>query len=88
MNLTLIMFWSFVIIFGVCEFGEKLSGTFEEINDVYDQFAWYSLPYDVQRILSTLVAVAQKPFEIRVFGSILCDRITFKKVSEIPILLP
>lgn len=80
-HLAITIFWSFAIIFGVCEFGEKLSEAFEQINDVYDQFAWYLLPFDVQHMLSTLIMIAQKPIELRVFGSISCTRITFRKVS-------
>lgn len=74
------MFWSFAIIFGVCEFGEKLSESFGGIAYVYDKFTWYSFPYDVQHKLPTLIIFAQKPIELRVFGSISCGRITFKNV--------
>lgn len=81
MNLVLIMCLAFVIIYGVYEFGEKLTGTFEEINDAYDRFAWNVFPYDVQTMIPTLIVVAQKPIELRVFGSISCGRITFRNVG-------
>lgn len=29
--------WMFVAIFGICECGERLSKTFNEINDMYDR---------------------------------------------------
>lgn len=76
------MLWTFVLIFGICEFGERLCGSFQEINDLCDAFAWYSLPCDVQHILPTLIMMAQKPVELRIFGSISCGRITFKNVSK------
>lgn len=76
------MFWSFAGIFGTCEFGQRLSGTFEEINDVYDQFDWYLFPCDVQRILTFLRVVAQNPIELHVIGSVSCGRITLKNVSK------
>lgn len=82
MNLCLLMFMAISIIFGVCEFGEKLSETFGEVYDVYDQFAWYLFPYDVQQMLSIMMIVAQKPVELRVFGSISSNRITFRNVRE------
>lgn len=82
------MFYLFAPIFGVCEFGERLYGTFEEINAVYNQFAWYSFPYNVQQMLPILIMVAQNPIELRVFGSIACGRITLQNVSKIFIFLP
>lgn len=78
------MFWSFASVFGICEFGERLSGTFAEINDVYVQFAdWRLFPYKSRRMLTQVMMVAQKPIELRVFGSISCGRITFKDVNKI-----
>lgn len=80
--LSIQLFDSFALVFGVCELGERLSETFEEINGVYDQFAWYLFPSKVQHILTTLLMFAQKPVELRIFGSISCARITFKNVSN------
>lgn len=59
-----------------------MSGTFAEINDVYDQFAWYLIPCKAQHMLMILLIVVEKPVELRVFGSNTCGRITFKNVSE------
>lgn len=72
------IFWSFAVIFSICEFGER----FNEIDDIYDQFAWYLLPHDVQHMLSTLIFVAQKSIELRVFGNISCGQITLRNVSK------
>lgn len=80
--LSLDMFVSFSLIVGICEFGERLSGNFNEINNVYYQFAWYLFPCNTKNMLSTLIMFAQKPVELRVFGSILCGRITLKNVSN------
>lgn len=82
-NLSIIVFWSFTIIFGVCEFGERLSTTFEKINDVYGQSSWYLFPRKVKLMLPTLMIVAQKPLRLHVFGDISCGRITFENVSKI-----
>lgn len=76
------MFWTFAAIFGVCEFGERLSATANGINDVYDQFAWYSFPWDVQQNITILIIFAQKPVSLRVVGSVSCGRITFKNVGR------
>ena len=75
------MFWTFAGIFGICEFGQQFSRSFDEINDIYDRLAWYKFPNDVQHALPTLMVVAQKPIELHVFGSISCSRITLKSVS-------
>lgn len=79
-TLSMCLFWSFTSIFAICEFGQRLCGAFEEINDAYNQLAWYLLPDNVQHMLTTLLMVAQKPVELEVFGSISCGRITFKNV--------
>lgn len=77
------MFLAFIIIFCVCDFGERLTGAFEEIVYVCNRFAWHLFPCHVQRMLSTLILVAQKPVELRVIGSISCGRITFQNVSGV-----
>lgn len=74
------MIWLFAGIFGICEFGERLRGTFDEINHVYNQFVWYLLPWKVQHIATVLIMVAQEPVQLWVFGSISCCRITLKNV--------
>lgn len=82
-NLLLVMLLAFAIIFGVCDFGERFSAAFESLNSVYNQFAWHLFPLDVQRMLSILMIVAQKPTKLRAFGSISCGRITFQNVGEV-----
>lgn len=78
------MFWSFLIIFIVCEFGERLSYTFDEIIDAYEQFRWYLFPRKVQHMQPILLSVAQRPVKVNVFGSISCGRITLRDVSSDP----
>lgn len=74
--------WMFVTIFGICEFGERLSETFNEINEMYDRLDWYRFPCNVQHTLTILMIFAQKPVELYVFGSMTCGRITFKNVGR------
>lgn len=61
-------------------FGERLRSSFEEINDNCDQFAWHLFPWKTQQMLIHLIANAQNPVELRVFGSTSCTRVTLKKV--------
>lgn len=81
------MVYSIGLIFCICEFGEQLGRTFNEINDVYDDFAWYLFPCKAKHVLSYLMIVAQRSVELRVFGSISCGRITFKSVSACVFML-
>lgn len=76
------MFWVLAVVFSVFEFGERLGGTVDEINDMYEQFRWYQFPREVQQLLTTLIVFAQRPIEIRIIGSTTCGRITFKNVSH------
>lgn len=81
-NLTIQIFWCLAGIFGICEFGQQLCGTFGEINDIYDLFAWYLFPYKAQHMLTTLIIFVQRPVELHVIGSITCSRITFQSVRK------
>lgn len=79
------MVWSMAIIFSACEFGERLSETFDKISFSYDQLSWYLFPSSAQHTLITQLVVAQKPVELSVIGEISCCRITLKNVSKISI---
>lgn len=84
--MCIILFWTSVGTFSVCEFGQQLSATFEEINRLYDRLAWYRFPRKTQRMLTTQLMFAQKSVELCVFGTISCSRITFKNVRTAFIL--
>lgn len=73
---------SFAVVLGVCEFGERLIQSFNEVNDAFDQFKWHLFPCDVQHMLTTLIMFGQKPVTLDVFGSISCGRMTLKIVSK------
>lgn len=72
---------SFGIVFFMCEMGHRISSQFDDICDVIHQFKWYSFPIELKRILSLIILDAQQPVAINCFGSIMCDRDSFKKVS-------
>lgn len=75
------VFWAFVIIYGACCFGQRVSNAFDEIRYEIEQISWYYLPSSIQQMLPTIIIVAQKSVDLRVFGSISCDLVTFKQVS-------
>lgn len=76
------MAWSFVSVFVVCEFGQKVCDAFFEIDDEICQLDWYLFSIEIQKILLTLMINTQKPVSLGVFGNITCDREDFKKVRK------
>lgn len=74
------LIWSFVLIFLSCEFGHKLSCAFNEIDFGIGQMYWYRCPAKVWKLLPMLMAFAQEPVFLRVFGSTSCARSDFKGV--------
>lgn len=75
--------YAFGSVFIACELCEQTSKLFIEIDDIMCQLDWYHFPYEVQKMLPTILIMTQKPFEIECFGDITCSRDTFKKVSLI-----
>lgn len=73
--------FGFTFIF--CELGQRVSNLLQQIIDTIDQFDWYLFPMRIQRMLPTLLIVAQQPIEIIVFGSTSANRNTFKKVKSL-----
>ena len=67
-------------VFVICELCQQISNAFEEFNDMIGQFKWYLFPVKVQRILPTIIINAQQPVYLDCFGSIACNRDTFKRV--------
>ena len=76
-----LVFWSLGIIFFYCEFGQRLSESFEDIGNKIGRFKWYSFPIGIKRMLPIIIMNVHEPVEITAFGSISCSRDTFKKVS-------
>lgn len=69
-------------VFIACELGQRLSNSFAEIEDIFDQFDWYLLPIGVQRLLLIVIVNAQQPVVIKCFGNISGSREQFKKVCS------
>lgn len=73
---------SYAHIFILCEFGERVNAVFEDISIAVDQdLRWYLFPLDTQKILPTVFVVSQEPVKLNMFGSIDCNRRTFKEVK-------
>lgn len=63
-----------------CEIGQLSNNLFEEINDQFDQIVWYSYPFEIRLMLSTVFDMVQKSIYLKFFGSMTASRDTFKKV--------
>lgn len=75
--------YSIFVLFAVCELCQRATDSFVDIDDIIDEFDWYLFPIKVQKLLPTIMIMAQKPITIECFGSILCNRSTFKEVCLI-----
>lgn len=74
--------WMLAAIITICELGERLNDSSERMSTVCDRLAFHLFPCDVQHKLINLIVVAQRPFDLLVFGSISCSRSTLKSVSK------
>ena len=58
-----------------------MSIEFDDINDLINQFDWYSFPLKMQQMLPFILANAQQPVGFECFGSFACNRELFRKVK-------
>lgn len=75
-------FWSFVLLFGVCELGEMVSNQFTRVNDFFDRCKWYLLPNNIQHMYALILLNAQHPLVFRAYGNLPCTRESFKGVCS------
>lgn len=60
-----------------------MSGTYSEIGYEINQLDWYFFPFKVWKILPMIMMNAQKQVKFECFGTISCDRETFKNVCNL-----
>lgn len=77
------LFLSNILLLTSCELSGRVSTEFDDINDMINQLDWYRLSLGQQRLLLIIMNNAQRELGIQCFGSILCNRETFKKVYNI-----
>lgn len=65
-----------------CELSQRINLAFDECNDMIEQFEWYLLPAEMQRMLPFIMHFAQQPIHINCFGSTAYGRGLFKYVSS------
>ena len=73
------MFWSFVVMFIYCDFGERISCGFEAVHNGIEECDWYLFPIEMQKMLLIIMA-ADEPIVLKGFANVVMTRETFKKV--------
>lgn len=76
------MFWAFIQMFIVCNFGEILTNRFGEVDNTIYGCDWYEFPYEIQRVLPIIMMGAQQSVIIEGFANLTCSREAFKKVTD------
>lgn len=79
-TMVVIIFWSMMAIFLVCEIGERLTKEFSAFEESLIQSDWYAYPNGMRRIFALILANAQKPVIVQGFGSTFCVREYFRLV--------
>lgn len=83
MMITMIeVIYAFGVLCIACEVCQRITLAFNECSDMINQFKWYLCPMKIQRMLPVIMNFAQQPIEIKCFGSMACDRESFKYVSK------
>lgn len=73
--------YAFGLIFFVCELGQRSEDAFKEIEYSINALEWNLFPLEIQRLLSIILTMSQKPVELQFFGSFSANHETLKKVS-------
>ncbi|XP_031634447.1 uncharacterized protein LOC116347847 [Contarinia nasturtii] len=76
------LYWSFLLIFLFCYYGQEVSTAFEELDDEIYQCEWYEFSYKVQRIFPIMMIVAQETVNVESTGDFVCNRVTFNKICK------
>lgn len=77
------LFCTLTILYSSSELAGKMSIEFDKINNMIKEFSWYLMPIKMQKMLPMLMINTQQTVGFICFGSLLCNRVTFKKVSQI-----
>lgn len=74
------LFWSFGLVSMACELAGRVGNEFGDIDAKIGQFKWYLFPHKIQQLLPIIIINAQQEVGFECFGSMLCNRETFKRV--------
>lgn len=82
---SICVFWAFVLVFFANEIGQRFSDTYENIEREIGQLKWYYYPTKLKQRFPILIFNVQQPIAIQFFGSAVCGRAQFQKVSFVNI---
>lgn len=80
LNQIIFVLCSFVLIYLLCELGQKVTDRFGVFHTELYQCHWYCFSIEIQRMLAIFLLDTQQPVFIHSSGDILCTREVFKKV--------
>lgn len=72
---------AFILALFANEIGQRFSNVFMKIGDAICELNWHLNSIGIQRIILILIINVQEPVAIRLFGSAVCSREQFRKVS-------
>lgn len=75
--------YAFGAVFIICELCQRVSNQCDDVGDIIGQAKWYLFPAKIQRILPLIIANVQEEVFVECFGSIACNRETFKRVNSL-----
>lgn len=73
--------YGFGAVFVICELIQQIIDQYDELNDIFVQLKWYFYSTKIKRLLPIIIMSVQAPVSVESFGSIGCDRESFKKVN-------
>lgn len=75
-----IAFWSFSLVFLICEFGQMLTDHFDQLGDAITDCDWTLFPKGIQKILPIVIQNTQREVVLETFENAACNRESFKMV--------
>lgn len=75
--------YSFAQFFVLCEFGERLTRQFNEVDREHFNSDWYRFPFGVQKILPIIINGTYYPVLLKGIGGLICTHETFKNVRNL-----
>lgn len=78
---SIILFWAFMQVFVLCDFGENMMNKFGEVNDMIYSKNWYTFPQQIKRVIPIIMMGAQLDVILKGFANLTCTREAFKKVK-------
>lgn len=78
---SILVQWSFFLLFFYCESGQFVMNQFEEFDDQLYECGWYLFPNEMQKMLVIIMSNTQQPVIIHGLANAFCTREIFKKVN-------